>query len=248
MSDPIRRHPTRWLPAATLAAASALVNAAHAAGTAYQVDTAEVTGPGACKVESWMSLAHNTDAIGAVSPACGFTLITPMELSSQFNRTRTDGEWGSSATPKLKAILVPSAIGRFGIAVAATASYDLITRENAAVTVTVPATLRLSNVVRVNLNLGWLWDRSVDGHSMTYGAGVDWRTPDNVFTITGEVFGQIGTPADPPSVILPRFQTGLRVRPIDEFSMDFIYGRNITGVNVHWFTIGTTVRFAPPEK
>ena len=43
---------------------------ARAAGAAYQVDTAEVSEAGACKVESWASFASNRDFFGAASPAC----------------------------------------------------------------------------------------------------------------------------------------------------------------------------------
>jgi hypothetical protein len=97
--------------------------------------------------------------------------------------------------------------------------------------------------VRINLNAGWMWDRTVDRHYLTYGAGVDWRTPDNVYTITAEIFGQLGS-SDTPSVVQPRFQIGTRFRPVDAFSIDLIYGHNITGENAHWITAGTTIRFA----
>ena len=57
---------------------------------------------------------------------------------------RADGaveeEWGTGVTPKLKTQLKPSGIGIWGIAVTATASYDLITRENTAYAFTIPAT------------------------------------------------------------------------------------------------------------
>jgi hypothetical protein len=45
---------------------------AYAAGAAYQVDTAEVSEAGSCKVESWLSAAGNHDIIGATSPDCAF--------------------------------------------------------------------------------------------------------------------------------------------------------------------------------
>ena len=67
-----------------------------------------------------------------------------------------------------------------------------ITKENTALFVTIPATLRVSNVVRINLNAGWQLDRTTNRNYFTYGAGFDWRTPDNVWTLTGEVFGQAG--------------------------------------------------------
>ena len=90
-------------------------------------------------------------------------------------------------------------------------------------------------------------DRTVNQNYFTYGAGFDWRTPDNVWTLTGEVFGQVGA-AEVSSVVDPRFQLGLRYRPVDRFNVDLIYGRNLTGENANWITLATIVRFPPPEK
>jgi hypothetical protein len=58
--------------------------------------------------------------------------------------------------------------------------------------VAVPATLRVSNLVRINLNAGWQLDRTTNRNYFTYGAGFDWRTPDNVWILTGEMFGLTG--------------------------------------------------------
>ena len=219
---------------------------ARAAGAAYQVDTAEVSEAGACKVESWASFANNRDFVGAVSPACSVPFVRPLELSAQFNRSRSEGEWDTAATPKFKVNLISSAIGKPGLAVTGTVTYDFSSHDATQVNLTVPLTLRLSNVVRINVNGGWQWDRIVDRHYLTYGVGVDWRTPDNVWTLTAEVFGQVGAEQEISTITQPRFQTGLRWRPIDVFSIDFIYGRNIYGENANWFTVATTMRFPPP--
>ncbi|MFL5068332.1 MAG: hypothetical protein ACJ8D9_01965 [Xanthobacteraceae bacterium] len=220
---------------------------AHAAGAAYQVDTAEVSEAGACKVESWLSLASNRDVIGAVSPACAFDIGRPLELSSQFTRSRDDGEWTTNAAPKAKVNLAPSGIGVFGVAVTATTFFDLTAGQNTGMELVIPATIRLSNNMRVNLNAGWLWDRIAERHYAFYGAGVDLRTSDNVWTLTAEVFGQAGS-AEINSVVQPRFQAGLRFRPVDRFNIDLIYGRNIAGENANWVTVATVIRFPPPEK
>jgi hypothetical protein len=127
--------------------------------------------------------------------------------------------------------------------VAGAAAYDTGTGENTALFANIPATLRLSNVVRINLNAGWQWDRAADRHYLTFGSGLDWRTPDNVWTLTAEVFGQLGSPQDVASLIEPRVQVGLRWRPVDNFNIDLIYGRNITGENANWITLATVVRF-----
>jgi len=47
---------------------------------------------------------------------------------------------------------------------------------------------------------------------------------------------------------LPRFQAGLRFRPIDRFNIDLISGRNIAGENANWIMLATVFRFPPAEK
>ena len=77
-----------------------------------------------------------------------------------------------------------------------------------------------------------------------YGIGFDWKFTETLqWTI--EAFGQAGQ-SDTPSVVQPRFQTGVRYRPNEIFSVDLIYGRNITGENANWITLGTTIRFRCP--
>ena len=218
---------------------------ARAAGAAYQVDTAEVSEAGACKVESWASFASNRDFFGAVSPACSVPFVRPLELSAQLNRSRSEGEWDTAATPKFKVNLISSAIGKPGLAVTGTVTYDFSSRDVTQVNLTVPVTLRLSDVVRINVNGGWMLDRVLDRQFLTYGVGVDWRTPDNVWTLTAEVFGQTANNAELHSTTQPRFQTGLRWRPVDRWNVDLIYGRNITGENANWFTVATVKRFPP---
>ena len=64
------------------------------------------------------------------------------------------------------------------------------------------------------------------------------------------MFGQTGArPEDEiRSRTQPRWQLGLRYRPIDIWNIDLIYGRNIAGENAHWLTLATIVRFKPAEK
>ncbi len=230
-----------------VAATIFISNDAWSAGAAYAVDTAEVSEIGSCKVESWVSLANNHDFFAAVAPACVVNLSRPVEVSLQLNRSRSDEEWTTGATPKLKTSLVQGDIGKWGLAAAAGGSFDLITRENTGAFAYLPATLRLSEIVRINLNAGWQWDRTVDRHYMLYGAGFDLRTPDNIWTLTGEVFGLAGV-AEDAGVTRVRFQLGLRFRPVDRFNIDVFYGRNLNGENANWITLATVVRFPPPSR
>jgi hypothetical protein len=223
------------------AALIAFSSQARAAGTAFGVDTAEVSEPGSCKIELWASRADNRDGVVTANPACVVDIGTPVEVSTQLVRSRADGEWAASIAPKAKAKIVPTQIGSFGFALAAGTAFDLTEGEQATVFAYVPATLRLSENVRINVNGGWLWDRTIDQHYLTYGIGVDWRLT-KILTLTVETFGQAGRSEDP-AVTEPRFQAGLRLRPIDTLSFDLIYGRNINGEDANWMTLAMTVRF-----
>ena len=223
---------------------------ARAAGSAYQVDTGLISSPGSCKVDSWASFAGNGDVFAAATPACVFDLGKAVEFSSQFSRFRSGGEWTTAAAPKVKTNIVPGgAIGEWSVAVSASAAYDATARELAGFALTVPATLRLTDNARINVNAAYLRGLSPGRDLFGDGVGVDVRTSDNVWTVTGEVFGALGAGRedDARGELRPRFQLGLRYRPVDEFNIDLIYGRNLLGESSNWITLATTVRFKVPK-
>jgi hypothetical protein len=230
------------------AAISSLLAAgdAGAANGAYAVDAADISEVGSCKVESWISAATNADFSAVANPSCVVNIFRPVELSLLTNRFRSDGDWNTNIVPKAKTNLVPTGIGKFGFSLYAAGSFDALTGENLALFAVVPGTYRLSETMRINLNGGWLWDRTVDRHYLLYGVGFDWKFTD-VLQWTIEAFGQAGA-SENPSVVRPRFQTGVRYRPNEIFSVDLIYGRNIMGENANWITIGTTIRFPVPDS
>jgi hypothetical protein len=216
---------------------------ARAANNAYAVDAADIGEAGSCKIESWLSNATNTDFSAVANPSCVVDpfKIKPVEISLLTNRARSDGEWSTTIAPKAKMNFLPTGIGRLGVSGYINASFDAVTGENLTIAAVMPATYRLSEAMRINVNGGWLWDRIVDQHYLLYGIGFDWKFTDTLqWTI--EAFGQAGK-SDTPSVVRPRFQTGVRYRPNDIFSIDVIFGHNITGENASWLTIGTTIRF-----
>ncbi|MBC7577346.1 MAG: hypothetical protein H7312_08305 [Tardiphaga sp.] len=234
----------RLLSIATLvlvATGLVLPGQAKAANGAYAVDAADISDLGSCKIESWLSTATNTDFSAVANPSCVVEITRPVELSVLTNRYRADGDWGTSMAPKAKINLVPTGIGKFGVSALASGTFDALTGANTAVFAEIPATYRFSEIMRINLNAGWLWDRTVDRHYLTYGVGFDWKLTD-VLQYTVEMFGQAGQ-SEVSSVLRPRVQTGMRYRPNDIFSVDVIYGRNITGENANWITLGTTIRF-----
>jgi hypothetical protein len=236
------------MASAATAAISTLMAAgsARAANGAYAVDAADISDVGSCKVESWISTATNTDFSAVANPSCAVNIVRPVELSLQTNRARSDGDWTTTIAPKAKWNLVPTGIGKFGVSFYAGGSFDALTGDNLTAFAVVPATYRLSETMRINVNAGWLWDRTVDRHYLTYGVGFDCKFTD-VLQWTIEAFGQAGA-SDIPSVVQPRFQTGVRYRPNEIFSIDVIYGHNIMGESSNWITIGTTIRFPAPEE
>ena len=68
------------------------------------------------------------------------------------------------------------------------------------------------------------------------------RTKELVFE-DDAVFLELG-----PRAKWPALQAGLRYTPLPAFDIDFIYGRNITGVAANWFILGLNVRFDAVER
>jgi len=231
----------RFAAALLLAACSLPHDAALASGTAYGVDTSEVSEAGSCKVEAWVSRASNKDLVVTTNPACVADLGRVVEFSAQITRASADDEWSTSVAPKMKIKLLPTSIGNFGLAMATGLNVDARTGDVSTAFAYAPATLRLSEVTRINLNAGWTWDRDLNRNLVTYGAGFDWKMTSTLI-LTLETFGQY---VDGPygAATRPRFQAGVRYRPVDTLSFDVIWGRNINGEDANWITFATTIRF-----
>ena len=245
------------LALATGFATLSLVERAAADG-AFVVEDAEVGKPGECKVESWGAAADNRDGIFVTSPSCVFNFGRPVELGASFARFRDEGEMGTEMVLKGKTQLFES--GKLSAALIVDTSFDLLTGQQSAVLAALPLTHEFNEQFKLNLNVGWLWNRNEDQHSFIWGAQVEFKPLDKV-TLIAEVFGEIGPRTkqlvfEDDAVFLeigprpkwPAFQAGLRYTPLPAFDIDFIYGRNITGVDANWFTIGVNARFDAVER
>lgn len=243
------RTTTRWtgtLALAVLLALLAFAGDAFAANGAYAVDAADISDLGSCKLESWLSAATNTDFALVANPSCVVDLGKPVELTLQANRFRADGDTGLLLSPKLKFNIEPTGVGKWGYSFLTSGTFDSATGQFQTSLVEIPATYRLSEITRINLNAGWFRDAVLRRDYFTYGAGFDWKLTE-IWQWTIEAFGLAGrAPPDTPSTVRPRVQTGFRYRPNEIFSVDLIYGHNITGENAHWITLGSTIRFPPP--
>ncbi len=165
---------------------------ARAANGAYAVDAADISEVGSCKVESWMSAATNTDFAAVANPSCVCrSLQADANVSLQTIRSRSDGDWSTDDAPKAKTNFIPTRIGRWGLSAYGGGSFDAATGAALTAFAVIPATFRLSETMRINVNGGWLWDRTVDRHYLTYGLGFDWKFTDTLqWTI--EAYGQAG--------------------------------------------------------
>jgi hypothetical protein len=223
---------------------------ANAAGGAYVVDDVEIGNPGDCKVESWASLASNHDFTAVTSPACVVKLGIPVELGAALQRSRDDGAWGTNGALKAKVNLIPVANHPFGLGIEGSTSWDFLTGMNTGGTIVVPVTFQLTDMFRINVNGGWLYDNAAKIYYATWGAGFEWNFV-KPLTLIGEVYGQAGplpavdegdAPA-PNAIREPRTQLGLRYTPKDNVDLDVIWGHNIAGENAHWVTFGVNLRF-----
>jgi hypothetical protein len=216
---------------------------ARAANGAVQVDDTDVDPVGNCKVDSWASFASNRDRIGNVSPGCVFDFGRPVDITLSFQRTRSDGEWGTTGNVKLRTLVVEGGVGTWSLLFSTGLTYDFIADDVSNVLVNIPATFQALENLKLNLNAGWLYDRPNELHWATWGASFDWSVNDRI-TLIGEVFGQLGHKVeDSPHLNDVRAQFAFRLKPNENLDFDVIYGRNITGENAHWITVGMNVRF-----
>ena len=243
---------SRWWTVATavcvVAATTGFSTQARASGAAYQVDTAEVSEVGSCKVESWFSAAKNHDVFASIAPACVVNLYRPVELSAQIARARSDGEWVNGVAPKIKTNLIPSAIGSWGVALSATVAYDITGREIAGYTVTVPATLRLSNVVRINVNAGWLLDVPTAA-TFSPTAQASTGAPGQCLDVDGQAVSACSAAQSPTTVpestSLPARHPLAADRPVQH--RPDLRPQSLRR-NSNWLTLATIVRFPAREK
>ena len=221
----------------------ALPGKALAANGAVAVDDTDMDPVGACKVESWLSAASNRDRIGLVQTGCVFDFGRPIDLTVGVQRARSGGEWSTGAGVKLRTLIIEGGVGRWSLLFSTAAAYDFTSNDLSSFLINIPATYQPHESVKINFNLGWLYDRPNELHWATWGAGVDWSVS-NLISIIGEVYGQLGhNVVDAPHLNDPRAQLALRFKPNENLDFDVIYGRNITGENAHWVTVGLNVRF-----
>ena len=223
--------------------ALAMPRPALAANGATAVDDTDIDPVGACKVDSWASFASNRDRIFNASPGCVFNVGTPLDVTAGFQRVRSGDEWGTTAAIKFRAFRIPAEGGKISMLFSAGGSYDVTSGEWATTLVNIPVTFQALENVKLNVNGGWFYDHVDRLHWGTWGASVDWNINER-WSVIGEVFGQFGhSIVDQPRLTDPRAQLVLRYKPNENVDFDVVYGRNITGENSNWITVGLNLRF-----
>ena len=211
---------------------SCLSTKVHGGGP-YAVDDAAIGNLGECQIESWASFASNGDFIGLAQPACVVSLGIPVEITTAFQASRFAGEWATLTGLQGKFILLP--LGSLAVALVINTLFDATNGENVTF-VNVPASIKVRDDFRLNLNGGWQRDSIDDTNHFTWGGGFEWDFQ-RQWTVIAEVYGQTG------QLNNPRLQAGVRFAPTKAIDLDIVYGHNITGENANWITAGLTVRF-----
>ena len=196
----------------------------------------------AYRKESWASFASNHDFLAVTQPACVINAGIPVEAGATLVRARSDGEWLTGAGPKAKINIIPLGDQGFALGLSGNTLWNLNTGQNVGSNINVPFTVQATKDLRININGGWLYDAVARINYGTYGAGFEWNFVQPL-TLIGEVFGLAGPRQEARSVTEPRAQIGLRWTPAEAFDIDLIYGRNITGENANWLTLGLNLRF-----
>jgi hypothetical protein len=208
-------------------------------GGPYFVDDAEIGPVGSCEFQQLASSARNGDHIYGFSPACVVQLGAPVEIGTNHVNFRSDGVVAplSSVTGKTVPIPLPGG-GRagFGLALSGEFIWDMTSNSFASMIFNIPLTYDFNDRLRLNVNVGALYNADPSVLLATAGLGVSWNFADQ-WSVISEVFALMG-----PGQTNPRFQTGLRYNPIKAVDCDFIYGRNLTGEGANWFTVALTYR------
>jgi hypothetical protein len=221
-------------------------------GGPYFVDDAEIGPVGSCEMEQWASSARNGDHIYVFSPACVVRLGAPVEIGTNLVNFRSDGVIDATASLTAKTVPIPLPGGGrpgFGLALSGAFVWDMTSNSLNSMILNVPLSYDFSKALRLNVNVGAQYIADPSVLLATAGVGVSWNFADQ-WSVISEVFALMGpgqTNPPGPRQTNPRFQTGLRYNPIKAVDCDFIYGRNLTGEGVNWFTVALTVRIGDAD-
>lgn len=222
-----------WPVAAAFAVLQVAASSAIAAGGAHIVDDAGVETPGSCHLETWLSRHGSGSGSFNLAPACTLNALPQVEFGAAVERTWHSGT-DTIAGPALKINLRPLDSG-LGLGLVGRAAWSLPAAEFDSVSLIAPVSLRLSEQLRANFNVGWVHTPDSDQADRAFiGAQIEADLTDSLMAM-GEVFtqgeGHIGG------------QLGLRWSPVPgTISLDLLTGWSTETASPWTVTIGMTIR------
>jgi hypothetical protein len=189
-----------------------------------------------------VAAASNGDFSAVASPGCVVNLGIPVELGGSLQQSRSDDVWSTTGGVKAKLVILPGETVSVGVI--GQTSFVFSGGPNPNGTVYFPLTFHPVETLKLNFNGGIAYDAGVNRTFASWGAGFEWQFVKR-FTLIGEVFGLGGERVPGSAVTEPRAQLGIRFTPQEWVDIDVIYGRNITGEDANWITVGLNLRFTP---
>jgi hypothetical protein len=206
---------------------------ARAGGGAHFIDDATVETPGVCHLESWVTGYDGERGLLNSSPACTSMALPRLEIGgaiTHFWDSTDDTHVGPAL--KLKLLAVESG---FGLGLVGAAGWSVRYGNLHTASIIVPATIDISERVRMNFNAGWLYG-VMSERRQTYFVGAQMeaeivRDLSLMVETFGRGYGHVGA------------QVGLRWNPGGGwFDLDVLAGRWIDGVSPEAVTLGLTAR------
>lgn len=231
---PQTRDHLRSAIAAIGALVAALCAPAHAGGGAHIVDDDAVLDPGVCHSENWITRSGARSGLLTVAPACTFAVLPKVELAAAFQHAWNDGT-ATSVAPGFKVNLQSADKARIGVALSATAVWNINDGRIDEIQFNLPMTIKPADGLALHANAGWfIAPGSADRHSLFWGAQAEYAVTRNL-VIMGEVFGRDRG--------RPGAQAGLRwVTDKDRIDVDLLAGHRIDGTAGTSLTFGVTIR------
>ncbi|MCH8544550.1 MAG: hypothetical protein LAT61_13365 [Alcanivorax sp.] len=171
--------------AVTLAAGFTLANQAHAAGGHYVVEDALLVDPSGCELESWHSRLDRNNADTALLLTCNPT--GAFDIGGGLVRTEENGEYDTLVELNGKFLFRDAAEHRFGLGLAAIATYSNDSAKLETVELLLPATFNATDSLAIHANVGHANERN-DANAGLWGVGIDLAVHQQV-SLIAESFG-----------------------------------------------------------
>jgi len=203
----------------------------HAAGGHFAVDDATILDAGMCQLEVWWERADHAGSLLHVGPACR---VGPVELA--VNADRLQPRDRAPQTPVGPQIKWAAAIDdRVAVGLVALVAWQGSAPRYAGATLYAPLTIRVADVLRLNVNVGQDWLRDLPARGRA-GASLEWQ-PAPEWTIIAERFRQYGSDFA---------RVGVQWQQSASLGFDLSRARGVGATSAGAWTLGATWTFDAP--